>query len=43
MESMTIRRVSAELTRDLLWFGIGASSMIWIGVSSNLNIPICVR
>ena len=40
-ESMIIRRVSVELTRDLFWFGIGASSMIWIGVSSNLKIPIC--
>jgi len=35
------RRVSVELIRDLSWFGNGGVSMIWIGASSNLNVPSC--
>ena len=39
--SMTTRIVSVELIRDLLWCGYGGVSMIWIGASSNLNVPSC--
>jgi len=36
---MVRRRVSVELIRDLSWCGKAGVSMIWIGASSNLNVP----
>ena len=36
---MIRRRVSVELIRDLSWCGKAGVSMIWIGASSNLNVP----
>lgn len=39
--STITRRVSVELISDLLWLGKDGVSMIWIGVSSNLNVPSC--
>ena len=31
--------MSVEFSSDLSWFGNDWVSMIWIGVSSNLNVP----
>ncbi len=39
--SMTRRSVSVEFMSDLSWLGKEGASMIWIEVSSNLNVPSC--